>query len=337
MVVQVNTNNPTLLDWKAALDPQGNIGALIEVLHETNEILEDMAVIEGNEVTSHLMNVRTGLPPVTWRRLYEGIDPGKGGRKQVRETTGWMEAYNEIDAKLAELNGNVNAFRLQEAQGQIEAMSQDMAKRIFYGNPADDARHIMGLSPRYNTVNTNNAENARNLIDGGGTGSDNRSIWLVSWGPMGTFTFTPKGSPAGLVMEDKGKVTSETLGGTGKRLEIYRMRFEWSAGLGVADWRYNVRIPNVDVSNLNEDATGSSANLPVLMARAIRKIPRRAVMRMAFYMADDVLDKLGPQLSAAVRESTLTMENVGGKIVTRFQGIPIRQVDQLAVDEARVT
>ena len=111
MVVQVNTNNPTLLDWKAALDPQGNIGALIEVLHETNEILEDMAVIEGNEVTSHLMNVRTGLPPVTWRRLYEGIDPGKGGRKQVRETTGWMEAYNEIDAKLAELNGNVNAFR----------------------------------------------------------------------------------------------------------------------------------------------------------------------------------------------------------------------------------
>jgi len=336
MAVVMNELNPTLLDWKAALDPNGQVAALIEVLHETNEVLEDMAVIEGNEATSHLMNIRTGLPPVTWRRLYEGIDPGKGAREQVRETTGWLEAYNQIDAKLVALHGAGQAFRMQEADGQIEAMAQEVARRIFVGNTADDPKHIMGLSPRYNEGRKSVAQNARNVLNGGGTGADNRSIWLLSWGPMGCFTFTPKGMPAGLQMEDKGRVTSETAGGTGKLLEVFRARFEWNLGLGLADWRYCVRIANIDLSQLNEDASGNSANLPILMARAIRKVPKRQMMRMAFYMSDEMYDYLGPQLSAAVKESTLTMDHVGGRTITRFQGIPCRQVDQLAMDEARV-
>ena len=332
--VTLSNNNPTLADWKAALGPDQKIGMLINQLEATNEILSDMTMLEGNEPTGHLMNVATGLPPVVWRRLYEGVSPGKGKRVQVRESVGWMEAFNEIDAKLVKLNGNGTEFRLQEAQLQIEAMTQSMANKVFYGNPDTDDRDIMGLAPRFSSKS---AQNGRNIIDAGGEQGDNRSIWLVNWGPNACFSFVPKGSEAGLQMEDLGMETAENFNGeTGKLLRVYRAHFMWDAGLGLADWRYVVRIANIDFSELKDDAS-NGANLPVLMSKAIRKVPRMKLTRPAFYMSGDVVGFLESQLSAAIKESTLTREEVGGVMTTSFKGIPLRQVDELEADEARVT
>ena len=330
----LTATNPTLMDWKAALDPNHSVGALIELLAETNEIISDLTFIEGNEPTGHLMNVQTGLPPVAWRKLYQGIQAGKGRRTQVRESTAWMEAFNEIDAKLVELNGNGNAFRMQEARMQIEAMSQEMTEKLFYGNSVEHPEQILGLSNRYNDLSSDLGR--RNIISGGGTGSDNRSIWLICWGPEGIFCFTPNGIPAGLRVEDLGKEVSENYGGvTGAKLMVWRMHFQWDIGLGVADWRYGVRLANIDYSNLTRDAA-SGANLPELMAQATRRVPRLQTMRKAWYMSADVLDYLEAQLASAVQNSTLTMEMVGGVPTYHFRGIPIRQVDQLQVDETLV-
>ena len=334
MAVVSNENNPTLADWKAALGPDGQIGMLINLLEGTNEIVQDMTFMEGNEATGHLMNVATGLPPVVWRRLYEGVSPGKGRRVQVREAAGWMEAFNEIDAKLVKLNGNGPAFRLQESQLQMEAMTQSLAEMFFYGNPDTDPKDVMGMSPRYSSLT---AQNGRNILDGGGSGSDNRSIWLINWGPNACFGFVPKGSTAGLQMEDLGMETAENFGGeTGKLLRVYRTHFMWDAGFGLADWRYCVRIANVDRSSLTDNGA-SGANLPELMAKAIRRTPRRKMMRPAFYMAGDLIGYVESQLSAAVQRSTLTREMVGGTMTNMFQGIPMRQVDELDVNEATVS
>ena len=330
----LTNDNPTLADWKQALGPDSKIGVLINLLEKTNEIVPDMTFMEGNEATGHLMNVATGLPPVVWRRLYEGVSPGKGRRAQVREAAGWMEAFNEIDAKLVELNGNGAQFRMQEAMLQIEAMTQSLANMFFYGNPDTDPKEVMGMSPRYSSKS---AKSGRNIIDAGGTGSDNRSIWLINWGPNATFGFVPKGSMAGLKAEDLGIETAENFGGvTGALLRVYRMHFMWDAGFGVADWRYNARIANIDFSNLTDDAS-SGANLPVLMKKATRKVPRRRMMRPAFYMSQDLIGFFESQLSAATKESTLRREEVGGMMTDTWSNIPIRQVDELEVDEARVT
>ena len=70
--------NPTLLDVTKALDPDGSIAAVAEILNETNEVLQDMTMIEGNLATGHRTTVRTGLPAPTWRKLYQGVQPTKG-------------------------------------------------------------------------------------------------------------------------------------------------------------------------------------------------------------------------------------------------------------------
>lgn len=332
MAVLADTH-PTLLDLARRTDPDGNIADIVEILNQTNEVLDDMVWVEGNLTTGHRTTIRTGLPTPTWRKIYGGVQPTKSRTAQVTDTTGMLEAYAEVDKALADLNGNTAAWRLSEETPHIEGMSQEMARTIFYGNEGTEPEAFTGLSPRYNDMS---AANTDNIIDAGGTGSDNASIWLAVWGPNSGFGITPKGSKAGLQMEDKGQVTIENIDGAGGRMEAYRTHYRWDAGLTIRDWRYFVRIANIDRSNLTADASGSSANLPNLMFEAWNRVPNLGNGRAVWYMDRGILTKLGQQSANAVKNSGLTVEQVGGIPVTMFQQIPIRRVDVLSIDEARV-
>jgi hypothetical protein len=103
-------------------------------------------------------------------------------------------------------------------------MSQTIAQTYWYGNTAVTPAEFMGLSPFYNTLSTATAQNAANVIGGGGTGSSNTSIWLVCWGPETIFGVYPRGSKAGLDMEDKGDVTPG-FDSVGNRFEAYTSWF----------------------------------------------------------------------------------------------------------------
>ncbi len=327
--------NPTLLDLAKASDPDGKIATIVEVLNETNEILEDMTWIEGNLPTGHRTTIRSGLPAPTWRKLYGGVQPNKATNVQVTDNTGMLEAYAEIDKALADLNGNTAAFRFSEDRAHIEGMNQEMADTIFFGNEDTEPEAFTGLAPRFNSLT---AENGDNIIDAGGTGSDNGSIWLVVWGPNTCHGIVPKGSVAGLQMNDKGQVTLEDAsdGSNSGRMEAYRTHYRWDAGLTVRDWRFIVRIANVDRSNRTADAS-SGPDLPDLMFQATDLIPNLSMGRAVFYMDRDMRGFLRRQIPNATGLSTLTMENVGGKMLNAFQGIPVRRVDALSADEARIT
>src|SRR5690242_2608303 len=114
------TTNPTLLDLANRMDPDGKIPTIIEILNETNEVLEDMTWVEGNLPTGHKTKVRTGIPAPTWRKLYQGVMPTRSTVADVTDTCGFMEAYSEIDAKEADLNGNTAEFRLSEDRPHLE-------------------------------------------------------------------------------------------------------------------------------------------------------------------------------------------------------------------------
>lgn len=329
----LTADNPTLLDWKNSLDPDGSVAAVIELLNQTNEILEDATYIEGNLPTGHRTTIRTGLPTPTWRQLYQGVQPTKSTRAQVTEACGLLEDYSEVDAELAALNGNTAEFMLSESRAHIEGMNQSLAETLFYGNSAINPERFTGLSARYNDLS---AANAENIIDAQGSGSDNGSIWLVVWSPETVQMLVPKGSQAGLKVENKGKVTSENAGGSGKLLEVYRMFFQMKAGLCVKDWRYAVRIANIDKSDLTADAS-SGANLPELMFQALELIPSLSMGRAAFYMSRDMRTKFRQQYALLTKNSTLASEDTGGKMQSSFQGVPVRRVDRLATDEAQVT
>ena len=103
------------------------------------------------------------------------------------------------------------------------------------------------------------------------------------------------------------------------------------------DWRYAVRICNIDVSDLVANA-GAQALLLNFMAKAVHRIPSLSLCRPAFYANRTVLEFLDIQEKAAVSAGGgLTYDTVDGRKVLSFRGIPIRTCDQLLETEATVS
>ncbi len=341
----------TLADWAARRDPNGGIADTVNLLSQTNEILDDLIWKEGNLPTGNKTTVRTGLPDATWRMLNYGVPRGKSTTAQVTDTCGMLETYSTIDKDLANLEGNVAAFRLSEDLAFLEGMNQKMARTLFYGNEQKDVAAFTGLSPRFNTLDTSKAPSAANVMDAGGRGSTNTSIWLCCWGPTSGFGIFPKGSVAGLQQKD---VTTDApiLDENGNPYQAYQMHYKWDCGLTIRDWRYFVRIGNIDVSKL----TGPDpANLIALMAAACFKPPTMpssasnvqaatratggsplSFGRPAFYVNRTIASALSIQ---AMNKTNvlLTQDQFDGKPVLRFRGIPIRVVDAIMNTEDTIT
>ena len=327
------TTHPTLLDFKNSLDPNDKVAQTINMLSQTNEIVEDMVVLEANGMTGHVTSVLTGLPTPTFRKLYGGVQPSKATRVKVTEGLGMLEDYAEIDVALAHMNGNSAAWRQMEEMAFVEGFSQKVAQHIMYGSEATEPEGFTGFAPRFNSQSALNGENI--LTDAATPdGSDNTSIWLIVWGPNSVHGIYPKGSKAGLSITDKGQVTLENVDGAGGRMEAYRTHYKWDIGLCVRDWRYVVRI-NYDL----EDVTASGSSGPVLanmMAKALRRVPTLAAGRPAFYMNRDSWDAFDLQSNNKATLAYQTIEGADGKVRNTFRGVPIRRVDQILSTESGI-
>ena len=343
----------TYADWAKRLDPDGKVDTIIQILSQTNELLDDMLVVEGNLPTGHQTTIRTGLPQATWRLLNAGVQPTKSTTAQIQDSCGMLETYSDIDIALAELNGNTAEFRLSEDLAFLEGMNQQMASAFIYSNALATPQQIMGLAPRFSSVNSNNALSAANVLDAGGTASTNTSIWVVVWGPNTVHGIFPKGQVAGLQHRDLGEQTLYTsVGSTQTQLQVYRTHFKWMSGLTVRDWRYVVRIANIDVTQL---LGGSAANLINALIRAVHRLPTAPVELSTEQTTDaDGRQSGAPSMGRtsiycnriirtyldiqAVNKTNvlLRLDEWEGKTITTFRGVPIRTVDAILSNEARV-
>lgn len=322
-----------LIDIYKQKDGRGEFVPIIEMLMEMNPILDDALAVECNKGTTHLHTVRTGLPGVTWGKLYQGIPNTKSGKAQVEDTTGFVEGLSTIDKRLLDLSTNEGAVRLAEAQSFLEAMSNEVGSKMFYGNTASDPEEFMGLAPRFNDKS---AANGGQIIDAGGTGADNTSVWFVTWGDMQTNLLYPKGTQAGVQREDKGE--QRVLDANGNAYYAMEELFTWHVGLAVKDWRYVSRIANIDVS----DMQGGSVKLYDFMRQAYYRLQNRRVAggKLAIYCNRDVmeaLDALATNAGSTDSFVRLKTTEIEGKEVQTYRGIPIRETDALLNNEARVT
>jgi len=325
-------NLPTLLDWSKRLDPKGKIDTVVNLLAETNQILEDMVWLEGNLPTGHQTTVATGIPEPTWRALYQGVKPTKGTTKQVVDTCGMLEARPQIDVDLARLNGNSAEWRLSEERLHIEGMNQEMAKTLFYGDTRDEPEKFMGLHPRFSSKS---ADNGGQIIDAGGDGSSLTSIWLVVWGPNTVHGIFPKGSKAGMQITDNGKQT--VTDANGGRYDVLESHYKWDCGLSVRDWRYVVRIANIDMDDVAtfNAASDSSPNLIRLLIQAVETVPEVNLGKPVIYCNR----KVRTWLRIMVNEKSnvyLSLDEVGGKKVLTFDGIPVKRCDKILTTESRI-
>jgi hypothetical protein len=334
MTAALSTGALTLLDWAKRLDPDGKVPVIVELLAQTNQMLDDMLWSQGNLPTGHRTTVRTGLPTVYWRMINQGVSPSKSRTAQITEEAGMLEAWSSVDKDLAELNGNLKAFRLSEAKPFLEAMNQEMQGTVIYGNGGTAPEEFTGLAPRYSD---STAANGDNIIKAGGASTDNYSIWLIVWGENTCHGIFPSGSKAGLVHEDLGLQTvTVTAGHPSAMLRAYQDRFQWKAGLVLKDWRYVVRICNIDVSDLV--GVTAAADLVKYMTKATYRVPNLNAGKAVFYMNRTCAEMLDILIQSSVKTGGgLTFENVDGKRKGSFRGIPIRICDQLVTETTAVS
>lgn len=326
----VGNTMPTLLDVSKQFGPDGQPLPIAELLHEVNPMFDDIPWIEANGTTGHKISARSGLPAVAWRKLNGGVPATKSDFADVTESMGILSALGKVDKKLADLSTNPARFRLNQNIGHIEAMGQEFAQTLFYGDTDTAAEEFLGLAPRFDSLS---ATNGSQIISGAGVGSDNCSIWLVGWGSGGVQGIYPKGSQAGLQHKDYGEELVSD--GNGGEFPAYRDWFEFTGGIAVEDWRNVVRIANVDVSDLTKDAA-TGADLIDLMVQAIEQMNRVESLRPVFYMPRKVRSFLRRQITNKSNH-WVSMGEVAGRKVVEFDGIPCRRVDSLLSTETAIS
>ncbi len=336
----------TLAEWATRLDANGRTAPIVELLGQTNEMLTDMLWMQCNDGSGHKTTIRTGFPVATWRLLNYGVQKSKSTTSQVKDTCGMLEAYSDIDKTLADLNGNTAEFRLGEDQAFIESMNQAMQSTVLQGNQAANPERFTGLAPRFNSLA---APNAQNIVNAGGNSSTNTSIWLVGWGQNTVHGLFPNGSKAGLQVRDLGEVA--LYDENQNVFQGYRTHFKWDAGLTVRDWRYVVRIANVNVTA----NVVTTTNLVNHLIAAVNKVPfvsaagnspppgaaggtatRPGQVNFAFYCNRIVRTAFDIQ-AMSKSNNFLTLETRDGRPYTAFRGIPIRICDQIGSNEGNVS
>ena len=330
----------SLLDWARRVDPDGRIATVAETLTRYDEILDDITFMEGNLPTGHKTTVRASLPTPSWRLLNQGVVRTKSTTNQITDVCGLMETYSEIDVDVAKLNGNTSAFRFSEDKPHIEGMGQEFGTTFVYGDTSVDPEKFVGLAPRYYSVSEGTTQG--NVIDAGGTGNDNTSMWLVGWSAETISGIFPKGSVAGLQVKDLGEQTA--LDDSNNPFQAYRTHFQWKPGIAVKDWRYVVRICNIDVSALLTagDTSDSSANLLKHMSIAIDKLPPTGIAKVVFYANNTVRSMLRVKMqnkSNLLMSLQDIMSPISGfnRQTLHFQGVPVRRLDSIISTEARIT
>ncbi len=326
----------TLADHAKRMDPGGKIDKIVEMLNETNEILDDMVWAEGNLPTGHRTTIRTGLPSVTWRKLNYGVQPSKSTTIQVDDTCGMLEGYSEVDKKIADLNGNTAEFRLSEDRAFLEKMNQEFADMLIYGDTDTDPEKILGLAPRYCDLLPGTSYGKNNVLNAGGTGSDVSSIWLVVWGLNTVHGIFPKGSTAGLSTQDLGEVTLEDSATPAGKYQGYRTHYKWECGLCVRDWRYIVRIANVETAIAASGFTTNGLVATNLLSQALNWVPNLRLGRPVFYCNKHIKTQFDI-LAANKSNAFYTKENPFGEPVTTFLGIPIKKCDAILSTETALS
>ncbi|GLO70342.1 hypothetical protein MACH17_18590 [Phaeobacter inhibens] len=314
---------------------------IIEALNDTSQdILTDFMWEECNDGTKHIHGIRTGLPSVAWGALYQGIPQSKSASQQVTDTTGFVEGLSSVDTRLLKVAKDEALLRSSEGRSFEEAMAQELVSALFYHNSATNPRLPKGLGARFGALANSGAGNQ--IVDAGGTGSDNTSIWFVEWSDHGVKALYPQGTEMGIHQEDKGE--QKAWDENGDPFFVKEELIEAHLGFAVKDWRRVARVANIDISELkagNVDLYGFARQAYYkLHNRRVSKVrDQNATSNLVMYANKDIIeamDAIGTNSGANDNFTRLRPMELQGKEIMSYRTMPIRETDALLNTEARV-
>lgn len=341
---------PSLLDITSRT-VMGEQVYIAEMLSQSLAVAADAPYVESNELTSHEFVFRTSIPGGYFRYINQGVPYSKSTTAKGRVAMSSLEDYSQVDRLVAERSGDVEKFRYGEDTAFLEGMGQTIEQTDWYGNTVTNPASYFGFSTFYNTVNTATAANAANVIDGGGVGSSNASVWLIGWSPRHIYKVYPRGSKAGLDMEDKGDQVPG-YDSVGNRFEAYTSWFRQQCGLVPEDWRYAARICNLDTTSAGLFGT-NAYDLFVGIAQLLLKLPTLSSATSGI-TTSDAQDDPSPGLRAVIyanrtvrfamdqqmlrdKNVLIALKDYDGAPCMTYRGLPVKVSDRLTITEGRVT
>lgn len=329
----------TLADVAKSKDKK--IGGVAEVLVKENPMLNDIPYMEMNEGTIHKEEIRSALPAVYYRKANQAIPASKTTTEERSFSAAHFESKSQMDFKVASRGGvdRIAYNRWNQAQGHLQAHAIEHAALTIYGSPIDSTLKTPGFFDIYSTLNVAE-ETSKQIIDAGGTASNNTSILLACWGERSVFGVYPGGTQAGLKRTDRSSGNTQVqiqaldVNGNAGSFWGFEEQFEIDHGLVVKDFRQAARIANIDVTTL-KDNTG--ADLIDLLISLVYKIHTLENGSPVIYVNRTIEAFLHKQsLTKVGAGAGLTYDNYQGKRMLTFLGIPIRRSDALLNSESRV-
>ena len=287
---------------------------VVHTILDVQPLFDQAPMLPANNGNSNITQVITKYPELQSRGYNEGVDPAKFAQNTRVDTCGMFAGYSVIDAKMLKQNGNSAAWRAKQETAFIRGFTHGMATRIFQDSQKKDVRSFDGFQVRYNKINDQ-------VIDFGGKGTNLTDIWLINWDPALVHLIHPAKGLAGLQTFDRGE--GDAYDKAGKRFRAVLTDFEWDVGLAVEDPAQVIRIANVDVDALKNYETAPS--LINTLIEALERVPEGAGGQAAFYMGQSVRGALRLQINNH-KNVQLTQENIAGRMVTAFDGVPIHKM-----------
>jgi len=331
------TTRMTLADLAKRMDPNGEVTHVVELLAQRGwkQLQGYMPWQPGNLPTGHQFSVRTAEPEAHLRDYNDGVPPSKSAVAQVVETCSKIEAWAEIDAAEANLNGKAAAFRAQENTAFISAITKKFMQLLLYGNPATDQKEFKGLAIRNNSI-----ANA-NVVDcGGDNAATNTSIYMMQLGDE-FFGIYPPGSQAGWTEEDLGKQVIQFA--DGKRMLALMTQYVWDCGLVCRNWKRTGRAANIKVADLraraNTQAIGAATNIMYALVDLLAMLPDEegTTVLLANTTVIAALAKMAMDRSQNVLTIEQGIDQVGKPWrQVQFLGVPFVNCDRILNTESKV-
>lgn len=330
----------TLADVAKSKDKR--IGGVAEVLIQHNKMSEDIPIMVMNEGTIHKEDIRSAIPAVYYRKANQPIPASKSTIEERTFQATHFESKSQIDCAVAARGGldRIAYNRWNQAQGHLQAHAQELASLMIYGSPLTSNLKTAGFFDVFSTLATTE-ETSKQIINAGGSGSDNASMLKVHWGERSVFGVYPKGTNWGITREDfskgnkKVKIPGIDENGNVGDFWGYEEDFMTDHGLVVKDYRQCARIANIDVSDL---IAGSGADLLDLMISGNYVIDSLENGKGVWYCNRTIFAALDKQaLTKVGAGGGLRWTDYQGSPVLMFRNEPIKMMDTMLTSEAAVT
>jgi len=345
MATLTTTGKRTLIESVIA-EHNEKLLPVVNVLSQVIELFRDAQWIMCNNRTSHKVARVATEPSGTYVDYNEGIDPVTGTKDVVEEPTCMLEALSQIDARLLKHSVDGNAERMAEDQIILNRLGKDVAYGFFYetrnsGN--NKGKVIDGLGNRVGYKTLADAyvyDNAKGETPS--ATANKMSLWLIGWGDKKVQMLYPRNDAPGGQSPDG----VEGLGikmtpypedwvydANNKPYRGYRTLLQMHYGIVIFDPRYIRR--QVNISATGNVATGDYTWDEEVLMDAIGDLPD--LEGAAIYVPRKLRTQIWKRAKNLTSPVEIVDDQVFGKRIATFMGIPVRLVDQLLATESKVT